>query len=427
MTPRRGRRNIGTIARSGTQRPARPAPAAAARRPLPELIGHFGVGFYSAFMVAEAVTLVTRRAGEAAATRWESTATGTTRSATPSGSRRHLRQAPAEAGRCRGGPRGLHRPVGPHPHRQAALGLHRRSHRAGGGFRPGSARAGAELAEAAVVAAPGGGDGAEVPGLLPADHARPDAAIAAPDREGRGPPRLPGSALRARPGAGGPLLPRRPLRAAALRAARAGPRPVPRRVAPPPPLRDGRGGRAGPAPQHLAADAAGEPPPGGHPQVADPRRPRPAGRAAAAGTRHVPAVLVAVRPGAEGRAGHRLPEPRPPALAVPVRVVEPSQRAHHPRRVRGAHEAGPAGHLLPERGFARGRRARAARRGRPRARVRGAVPGGPGGRHPGSVAAGVRRQARALAGQGHAGIGSPPRLRTSSRWPGAWKSCSPST
>jgi len=43
----------------------------------PELIGQFGVGFYSAFIVADRVTLVTRKAGEAAATSWESTGDGT--------------------------------------------------------------------------------------------------------------------------------------------------------------------------------------------------------------------------------------------------------------------------------------------------------------------------------------------------------------
>jgi molecular chaperone HtpG len=42
----------------------------------PELIGQFGVGFYSAFMVADKVTLVTRRAGEDKATQWESTGDG---------------------------------------------------------------------------------------------------------------------------------------------------------------------------------------------------------------------------------------------------------------------------------------------------------------------------------------------------------------
>jgi len=43
---------------------------------LEELIGQFGVGFYSAFMVADRVTLLTRRAGEQRATRWESTGDG---------------------------------------------------------------------------------------------------------------------------------------------------------------------------------------------------------------------------------------------------------------------------------------------------------------------------------------------------------------
>jgi len=63
---------IGTIARSGTAellRRMREANDAAASK---DLIGQFGVGFYSCFMVADRVTLVTRRAGHSEATRWES-------------------------------------------------------------------------------------------------------------------------------------------------------------------------------------------------------------------------------------------------------------------------------------------------------------------------------------------------------------------
>ena len=63
---------IGTIARSGTAellaRMKESQDAAASR----DLIGQFGVGFYSSFMVADKVTLVTRRAGAAEGTRWES-------------------------------------------------------------------------------------------------------------------------------------------------------------------------------------------------------------------------------------------------------------------------------------------------------------------------------------------------------------------
>jgi molecular chaperone HtpG len=67
--------NLGTIARSGTReflRAIREAKAAAA----PELIGQFGVGFYASFMVADRITVVTRRAGTEEAVRWESTGDG---------------------------------------------------------------------------------------------------------------------------------------------------------------------------------------------------------------------------------------------------------------------------------------------------------------------------------------------------------------
>jgi len=67
--------NLGTIARSGTReflKAVREAQAASA----PELIGQFGVGFYSSFMAADRITVVTRRAGTEEATRWESTGDG---------------------------------------------------------------------------------------------------------------------------------------------------------------------------------------------------------------------------------------------------------------------------------------------------------------------------------------------------------------
>ncbi len=67
---------IGTIAKSGTRELWQKL-RESGRSDLPgELIGQFGVGFYSAFMVADRVVLVTRRAGEESATRWESTGAG---------------------------------------------------------------------------------------------------------------------------------------------------------------------------------------------------------------------------------------------------------------------------------------------------------------------------------------------------------------
>ncbi|WP_410673944.1 molecular chaperone HtpG [Amycolatopsis sp. cmx-4-68] len=68
---------IGTIAKSGTAdflTKLKEAKDAAASQ---DLIGQFGVGFYASFMVADKVTLVTRRAGTTEGVRWESTGEGT--------------------------------------------------------------------------------------------------------------------------------------------------------------------------------------------------------------------------------------------------------------------------------------------------------------------------------------------------------------
>ncbi|MEU1465101.1 molecular chaperone HtpG [Streptomyces sp. NPDC005727] len=69
-------RLIGTIAHSGTAQFLQELREA--KEGTEEgLIGQFGVGFYSGFMVADAVTLVTRRAGESEGTRWTSRGEGT--------------------------------------------------------------------------------------------------------------------------------------------------------------------------------------------------------------------------------------------------------------------------------------------------------------------------------------------------------------
>ncbi|UQU62073.1 molecular chaperone HtpG [Couchioplanes caeruleus] len=67
---------IGTIARSGTAEMLRRLKESKENESA-ELIGQFGVGFYSTFMVADEVTLVTRKAGEEAGTRWRSAGEGT--------------------------------------------------------------------------------------------------------------------------------------------------------------------------------------------------------------------------------------------------------------------------------------------------------------------------------------------------------------
>ncbi len=76
-------RDIGTIARSGSrefltalkekQRDGNEGSADTSA----DLIGQFGVGFYSTFMVADRVTLTTRRAGSSTGVQWESNGDGT--------------------------------------------------------------------------------------------------------------------------------------------------------------------------------------------------------------------------------------------------------------------------------------------------------------------------------------------------------------
>src|ERR1700733_9695024 len=68
--------NIGTIASSGTRKFLEAL--SADQKSEANLIGQFGVGFYSAFVVADKVTLSTRRAGAEAGegVRWESSGAG---------------------------------------------------------------------------------------------------------------------------------------------------------------------------------------------------------------------------------------------------------------------------------------------------------------------------------------------------------------
>ena len=66
--------NIGTIAHSGTKSFLKMKQELKSN---PELIGQFGVGFYSAFMVADRVVMHTQKAGTQEGTLWESEGTGT--------------------------------------------------------------------------------------------------------------------------------------------------------------------------------------------------------------------------------------------------------------------------------------------------------------------------------------------------------------
>lgn len=68
---------VGTIAKSGTAGLLEKIKDSKDGAAAESLIGQFGVGFYSAFMVADKVTLRTRRVGTDAGTQWESDGEGT--------------------------------------------------------------------------------------------------------------------------------------------------------------------------------------------------------------------------------------------------------------------------------------------------------------------------------------------------------------
>ena len=68
-------RELGTIARSGTKAFIENLKEQGGKAS-PDLIGQFGVGFYSAFMVADKVTVISRAAGTDEAVCWESTGEG---------------------------------------------------------------------------------------------------------------------------------------------------------------------------------------------------------------------------------------------------------------------------------------------------------------------------------------------------------------
>ena len=74
--------NIGTIAKSGTKEFMQKMVADEAvassggKSQAANLIGQFGVGFYSSFIIADKVTLTTRRAGSSDAVQWQSAGEG---------------------------------------------------------------------------------------------------------------------------------------------------------------------------------------------------------------------------------------------------------------------------------------------------------------------------------------------------------------
>ena len=74
MTKEEMESNLGVIARSGSFQFKNDMGEATEAADI-DIIGQFGVGFYSAFMVADKVTVISRKYGEASGCRWESSGT----------------------------------------------------------------------------------------------------------------------------------------------------------------------------------------------------------------------------------------------------------------------------------------------------------------------------------------------------------------
>ena len=286
--------NIGTIARSGTGEFLAALRERAGQAVPPELIGRFGVGFYSSFMVADRITVLSRRAGEATATRWESGGDGYTIEEAERDARGDQRDAAPQARRRRGRARGLHAGARPARDRQEVLGLRGLSDPAGDRH--------AELDEGDLDPSQGRGHRGGVSRVLQARLARLERPARAPLHPRRGQPRGAGAALHPVEGALRSLARRRPERGAALRAARVHHGRLQGAAAALAPLRPRRRRLRRPVAQRVARDPPAEPPDPGHPPASRPppaRRPQgDEGRAA----REVPDVLERVRPRAQGGA-----------------------------------------------------------------------------------------------------------------------------
>ena len=73
MTQEEAENNLGVIAKSGSYKFKSELDTEQAEGEDISIIGQFGVGFYSAFMVADKVTVITRKYGEEQGVKWEST------------------------------------------------------------------------------------------------------------------------------------------------------------------------------------------------------------------------------------------------------------------------------------------------------------------------------------------------------------------
>ncbi len=306
--------HLGTIARSGTAEFFKKL--SGDQQKDSQLIGQFGVGFYSAFIVAERVEVLTRRAGLPAGegVRWESSADGEFTVETVERAERgttvvlHLKEDAKEfldAWRLRS----LVRRYSDHiafPVRMPKEGEATLEYEAVNRGTALWARPKAEIKDEEYV---------EFYRYLTHDHGRAARLVAQPRRRQariHQPHLHPcGCALR-------PVAARRGARPQAVRAARVHHgrrRAVPAAV---PAIREGRARFRRPAAERVARAAAGRQRGRGHARRAHAARARDAGQARQGRCREVPGLLARVRRRAEGRPGRRSRQSRQAAAAAAV-------------------------------------------------------------------------------------------------------------
>ena len=244
--------HLGTIARSGTSEFFKKL--SGDQQKDSQLIGQFGVGFYSAFIVADRVEVLTRRAGLAPSegVRWESAADGefSVETIERRGAWHHHRAAP------QGGRQGVPRHLAPALAGAALFGSHRLpgAHAERG---RGHARVrGRQSRHGALGASQGRDQGRGVRRVLPSPDARFRRAADLVAQPRRGQARLHQPRLHPRRGTLRPVAARWRARAQAVRAARVHHgrrRAVPAAV---PALRQRCAGFGGPAAERVARTAA---------------------------------------------------------------------------------------------------------------------------------------------------------------------------
>ena len=404
--------NIGTIAKSGTRELVETLKDKSDEL-AGKLIGQFGVGFYAAFMVADKVSLLTRRAGEEGAALWESDGR---RRVHDLGSHqvqaRHVDHAPSEAQRRGKRHRRLYRRIRRRAHRQAVFGLRRLSHHLQGRWEERENGRGSEtdqFDETHLVPSSIGSDRRRLHGVLQAHQPRLERAVDASVIQGRRAHRVPVAPVPAFQGPDGSVFRQREVRTSTLRPQCSDHGELRGSASPLPAVRQGHGRFVGSAPEHFAPAASGRPAHQADPQVDYEESHR---RVVGHGARlqgQIRGLLGTFWTGSERRRRLRLRERRRKRFrqqgqahaVAAVRLLGWNRQEDHTRRIRRTHAARAEEYLLSHRRIARNDRELASPGSVHGKEDRGSVSQRPDRRDDGAGAVRVRRKGAQIRRQGY--------------------------